>query len=462
MSDNIGMETLESRAFTEEDLARGVTSWMVSNFRPQLVDAVRSTHFTPPLLCAIACREAGMYWLPLTPNRSAAEILGLCVYDASGDVAGTSRSAFPTNTEEFRLAYGETFTSMLVDEANKARAARGLRPASIVYKGYGIFQYDLQFVRSDEIFFKSKQWYSFTECVNRAVRELKRKFEATGDIQQAVRAYNGSGPRAEQYARDVMRLLPFCNEAAGPPEVIVSTVPSARTLPEAVPSSQATPALRHDVDDPAAPWDDEISETADFDSARVIANLGGQVALDLAPTEGPPGPGLLENFDLARAKAFLDACMTSTPRVTYGLGAKVPFLAAVPGRDFKRVDCSGFVRQAIRLSTTPSVPFPDGSVVQHDWVRARGFEKSTVAEGFLDDGVVRIAFLRPQDVPSRIGHVVLIAAGKTLESHGGVGPDSRPWTGTGWQAKTFVYVLARQAHITEASGMATPVIVAPA
>lgn len=29
----------------------------------------------------------------------------------------------------------------------------------------------------------------------------------------------------------------------------------------------------------------------------------------------------------------------------------------------------------------------------------------------------------------------------TLESHGGVGPDERPWNKKGWQAKAHVYVL---------------------
>jgi hypothetical protein len=158
--------------------------------------------------------------------------------------------------------------------------------------------------------------------------------------------------------------------------------------------------------------------------------------------------------DLHRARAFLDACRTSIPRVTYGLGKKVPFLGAVPGREFTQVDCSGFVREAIRLSTSPPLPFPDGSVNQHDWVRAHGFEKSTVPAGLQNDGMVRIAFLRPQDVSSGIGHVVLIAGGKTLESHGGVGPDSRRWDGSSWQAKTYVYVLAQEAQVATISSAA--------
>ena len=145
--------------------------------------------------------------------------------------------------------------------------------------------------------------------------------------------------------------------------------------------------------------------------------------------------------------------MTSHPRVTYGLGMKVPFLAAVPGRDFTQVDCSGFVREAVRLSTSPAAPFPDGSVVQHDWVRGQGFAAASVADGGKDDGLVRIAFLRPQDLPLRIGHVVLISGGMTLESHGGGGPDSLRWTGSDWQAKASVYVLARASALSSPAMM---------
>jgi hypothetical protein len=151
-------------------------------------------------------------------------------------------------------------------------------------------------------------------------------------------------------------------------------------------------------------------------------------------------------------RAFLQACETSTPRVTYGLGKKVPFLGAVPGRDFTKVDCSGFIREALRLASTPPVAFPDGSVNQHDWVRAHGFTRSTVSAALQSDGLVRIAFLRPQDTSSHIGHVVLIAGAKTLESHGGVGPDSRAWTGAGWQASTFVYILAPDTAAVAAGG----------
>jgi hypothetical protein len=134
--------------------------------------------------------------------------------------------------------------------------------------------------------------------------------------------------------------------------------------------------------------------------------------------------------------------MTSKPRVTYGLGAKVPFHGATPGVQFTKVDCSGFIREAVWLSTNPHVAFPDGSVVQHDWIRSKGFQRGSVADGGLKDGRLRMAFLRPQDSPQKIGHVVLIYNGRTLESHGGFGPNSRDWTAGGWQAKAYVYAIS--------------------
>jgi cell wall-associated NlpC family hydrolase len=197
------------------------------------------------------------------------------------------------------------------------------------------------------------------------------------------------------------------------------------------------------ADDPAAPAVGELSaDPAQALLALKSTNFGTGEEAPALPSTAPVIPMLL-SLSFARAKAFLQACMTSTPRVTYGLGKKVPFLNAVPGRDFTQVDCSGFVREAVREATAPTLAFPDGSVVQHDWVDAQHFQASTIEAAKQDDGMMRIAFLRPQDVPSGIGHVVLIVGGKTLESHGGTGPDSRTWDGSSWQAKTFVYNFAR-------------------
>lgn len=250
------------------------------------------------------------------------------------------------------------------------------------------------------------------------------------------------------YDRDQAGLAMAPQPAAATTQIFnVGTAPQVAMQPSAVMSPMDVSMAESVVmsgpsdEDPAMPIADEISETADFDSARVLSNLGGgsvEEQLD-DPTAMALSAGL--KVDAVAVQAFAKACMTSSPRVTYGLGAKVPFHGAKPGVQFTKIDCSGFVREAIRSATNPMVAFPDGSVVQHDWVRNRGFKRVSIGEGALKDNVMRIAFLRPQDSPHKIGHVVLLFQGQTFESHGGVGPDSRVWSGAGWQAKAFVYIL---------------------
>lgn len=211
-------------------------------------------------------------------------------------------------------------------------------------------------------------------------------------------------------------------------------------------------------EDPASPAPGDFSQVEGLDiaTARTITNYGAVEPGSSAPPaqdflEVPEEAFRLETardfqgptmpLNISGASSFLNSCINSSPRVRYGLGAKVPFHGATPGTNFTRVDCSGFVREAIWRATTPHLNFRDGSVVQHDWIRTQGFKRSTPDAALSRDGAIRIAFLRPQDAPRGVGHVALVHNAQTLESHGGVGPNSRPWTKTGWQARAFVYFL---------------------
>lgn len=189
-----------------------VTQWMKSNFGTKLVAAVQGTPFSIDHLCAIVCQETAYFWVGFIGTLSPQKIIERCVLDASGDYPGTSRSAFPVNTGAFRARFGDDFTKLLIDEANKTRALRNYGPKQWVYKGYGLFQYDLQYVKTDEAFFKSKQWYDFDSCLAKATGELKAKYAITGDLWSAIKAYNGSGPRATKYANNVMRFRDWCAE----------------------------------------------------------------------------------------------------------------------------------------------------------------------------------------------------------------------------------------------------------
>ena len=198
--------------------------------------------------------------------------------------------------------------------------------------------------------------------------------------------------------------------------------------------------IDQDIPDDATP--EEIA-AEQFGAPGANDDVIMPMVLALDPLGAPPPVAPTMPIDWQIIANFYTACISSDPRVTYHLGSKIPSDTAVPGVDFTHVDCSGFVRACIRRSTHPQVLFPDGSVVQHDWVAASRYATSSVADGLLVDGKIRIAFLAPGAAPGHsVGHVVLIHNGYTVESHGSTGPDRRQWTGADWQHYTSVFVLA--------------------
>lgn len=195
-----------------EKQARKAALWLKANFGKEIEKAVKDTPFSADIICGIICQETAYFWVGRTDKLSIAEVLARCVLDASGDVSGKPRSVFPKNTAAFREKYGDEFTRMLIEEANKTRALRGFMPAKIVYKGYGILQYDLQFVTDDEDFFRLKKWYDFSECLRRAMTELNEKYKIHKNLKKAVKAYNGRGEKAEAYAENVLEFARYCSQ----------------------------------------------------------------------------------------------------------------------------------------------------------------------------------------------------------------------------------------------------------
>lgn len=223
--------------------ARRATRWLMTHFGGSLRDATAGTPFSPALLCAIACQETAYFWLSLATRAddpvSPDEVVARCVLDASGDVPGTSRGAFPRNTDAFYDRYDRAFGDMLVREANATRALRGLGPKPWIYKGYGIFQYDLQFVVEDEGYFRFRQWRDFEVCLGRVMRELTTIHRRNGgDLWETVRAYNGGGQAARNYRDNVREFTPAAQ----------AEIEAMESLPrggiEAAPLSVATPRRR--------------------------------------------------------------------------------------------------------------------------------------------------------------------------------------------------------------------------
>ena len=185
------------------------TNWLITNFGDKIKSAVNGTPFTVNHVCAIACQETAQRWLLWIDEYNVDTVLARCVFDASGDMKGTTRNAFPKNKAEFQAKYGEEFTKMLIDEANKMRAMpqpgykHGYHPADYLYKGYSIFQYDLQNVVTDRAFFEHKLWYQFDNCLSRLMIELRRKYNAKQEVWASIKAYNGAGQAAENYKNNV-------------------------------------------------------------------------------------------------------------------------------------------------------------------------------------------------------------------------------------------------------------------
>ena len=136
----------------------------------------------------------------------------------------------------------------------------------------------------------------------------------------------------------------------------------------------------------------------------------------------------------ALTKSLMDA------GVRYRLGAKAVPLSLQAG-EFSAIDCSGVVRWAFFHGA--GITIPDGSAVQHQWFEENGFKESDFDSGLLEDGVLRIAFLAPNDSIEHIGHVLLIYNKMCYESHGSTGPDGRRVWGSkpAWMPKMLVYVV---------------------
>jgi hypothetical protein len=193
-----------------------IARWLVDEFGDTMRQRSTGKPYGLKHLCGIVCQETAYKIVPWLGAHPTAEILKRCVFDASGDYPGTARSAFPVNTADFRARMGDELTNDLIAEANLARAMQGWGPKDWVYKGYGIFQYDLQHVLADRAFFAEHQWGSFETCLDRATKELDGKLVAQGgDLWEAIRAYNGSGAKAREYRDNVRVFTDYCAEVTG-------------------------------------------------------------------------------------------------------------------------------------------------------------------------------------------------------------------------------------------------------
>lgn len=188
--------------------------WLKDNFGLKIENAVKESPFTVDMVCGIACQETAYRWVGWIDKYSIETILACCILDATGDVPGTEgkRRAFPVNNADFISKYGVGISDMLISEGNKMRALMGWGAKKFLYKGYGIFQNDLQNIVTNETFFTERKWYSFDECLNGLMIELAKKYSIQKNIPESIRAYNGRGVAANNYRDNVLQFTEWANE----------------------------------------------------------------------------------------------------------------------------------------------------------------------------------------------------------------------------------------------------------
>ena len=162
--------------------------WFKSQFQPAIEKAIAGTPFGVDMIAAFACQETGEIWPALRrQGLPTSRILELCVGDTiDASPTGGGRRAFPKNKAELLQApQGERMFAIarqgLVDMASYIPAYRGAasRPDKFCH-GFGIFQLDLQFFKSDPDYFLTRRYADFDAALGRCVGELRSALKRIG------------------------------------------------------------------------------------------------------------------------------------------------------------------------------------------------------------------------------------------------------------------------------------------
>lgn len=179
-------------------------AWFKSAFGSRVATVAAGTPFTVEFFAAIAVQETYEVWGGLfdAPGLDLDRILELCVGDT---IDAPGRSAFPTSKKALLkdpngAALFATARAALVDVATVNSAYHKVLAANPdkFCHGFGIFQYDLQFAKTDPgdpsandaAFFLERKWRDFDECLKRFLVEMKRARRAAGYADRATLSHD--------------------------------------------------------------------------------------------------------------------------------------------------------------------------------------------------------------------------------------------------------------------------------
>jgi len=160
--------------------------WFKQHFHSDIEAAVAGTPFDLDMMTALACQETGEIWpvLRKDPQLTVNDIVALCVGDTLD--ADKGRRAFPkTKAELIAAPNGQAMFDIarqgLVDMAAHIKSYRGAasNPNKFVH-GFGIWQYDLQFFRTDPQYFLQKRYETVSGTLGKALGELTEALKKVG------------------------------------------------------------------------------------------------------------------------------------------------------------------------------------------------------------------------------------------------------------------------------------------
>ncbi len=162
-------------------------AWFKVQFQHAIAPVLAGTPFSVDMVTAIACQETGGIWSVLRRKGLSTErILQLCVGDTIDASATGGRRAFPKNKAELlAVPEGARMFALarqgLVDMAGfiPGYAGAAARPDKFCH-GFGIFQLDLQFFRSEPSYFLEQRYADFGHAVQRCVGELRAALKRIG------------------------------------------------------------------------------------------------------------------------------------------------------------------------------------------------------------------------------------------------------------------------------------------
>ncbi len=159
--------------------------WFKTEFGPATQAALAGTPFDLDMLVAIACQETGHIWSRLRrKGLPTAEIARLCVGDTLDSDRG--RSAFPpTKADLLAVPNGQA----MFDIARKALLDMAAQVPGFEFApgnphkfchGFGVFQRDLQFFKTDPDYFLQRKYEHFDSSLEQCLGELRRGLKKLG------------------------------------------------------------------------------------------------------------------------------------------------------------------------------------------------------------------------------------------------------------------------------------------